>query len=184
MRDTIIIAGICLVSIAIGVALYFVGPKDLAAPVREEEQSVQEAAVAVSTSDEVLGNIPFTVLDKGVNAAEATARKNYVVSGEAEYARLWKMANGDTSAMPPVDFSKDYVIAVFAGMKNSGGHTITIDSVTATAEERTVSVSLTEPGRLCVVTDALTSPYELIRLPHSALPLTHTDSIEVTDCRE
>ena len=47
----------------------------------------------------------------------------------AELEKAWVADGGDKAQLPAVDFEKEMVLAVFAGMKSSGGHGIQIEKV-------------------------------------------------------
>src|SRR5688572_27353506 len=61
------------------------------------------------------------------------------------FAALWKQHAGD-SKPPPVDFKKYDVVAVFAGEKRTGGHSVRIDSVKRAKRAATVVATLLSPG--------------------------------------
>lgn len=178
MRHILTVLGMCVAAIAIGTALYFYGPEEL-----NEAAALDASGAAVATS-EPLEDISFAVIAEGQNAAEVTERKNYAVYDEEEFARLWEMAYGsDAPAIPEVDFERFYVIGVFAGVKPSGGYAIAVTQVADSNAARTVSIALTSPGADCTVTDAFTSPFELIRVPASSLELVREDAPRTLNCR-
>ena len=90
------------------------------------------------------------------------------------------MAYGDTSTLPRVDFTQNYVIAVFAGEKASGGHDIEVADIEDTESKRKVSIALTRPGAGCIATQALTRPFQIVVVPASDLELAREEAeIEV-----
>jgi len=161
MRHMFIVLGVATAFILTGATLYYYGPSEL----REGQQVVNvEASALGADASEV---IPFEVIVEGMNAVEVSSRKNYAVYDEQEFARLWRMAMGDESEMPKVDFERDYVIGVFAGEKMSGGYGIKVANVTDNTAVRTVAMTLSKPGTGCVATQALTSPFQIISVPFS-----------------
>lgn len=178
MRHMLIVLGICLAAIVVGAGLYFYGPSEL----RETPALNGTEASALSADQATL--VSFSVLAEGTNASNVSERKNYAVYTEEDFARLWAMAYGtDTSGMPSVDFDTQYVIGVFAGQKSSGGHTIEVASVTDADSIRTISMALTRPGEGCVVSQALTSPFQLIAVPVSDRELARTETEVVAACQ-
>jgi len=122
-------------------------------------------------------SMTFRVLGTGTHAAAVSTRKNYAAYSETDFAKLWGMAHGsDGTILPKVDFSKEYVIAVFTGQKSTGGHSIAVASVSDEGNVRTVAVTLTKPGEGCIVTQVLTNPYQIIAVPFSDSSLAHTDT--------
>jgi hypothetical protein len=178
MRHTLIVLGMCVAAIAIGTMLYFFGPEEL------NEAAALDASGAAALTSGPLEDISFTVLAEGQNAARVTERKNYAVYGEEEYARLWQMAYGDDAPpMPEVDFERNYVIGVFAGVRPSGGYDIAVTQIADSSTERTVSITLTSPGDGCMTSQAFTSPFEIVRVPIATLDLVREESERAQACR-
>jgi hypothetical protein len=87
--------------------------------------------------------------------------------------------------LPPagVDFSRQWVIFYAAGTKPSGGHETRIISVTRSDRSLVVITGLTSPGAGCVVTDALTAPYVLVKIPvQPGVSITFLKRDAVRDC--
>ena len=72
---------------------------------------------------------------------------------------------GGAVKIPVVDFSKHNIIIVAQGMKNSGGYSVDIKSVNVTANNVIVNADFNKPGKNCIVTDVITYPYEVIKIP-------------------
>ena len=129
----LIVLVIVLGAILVGAGLYFYGPEEI------RDAQVRPSASVASAQ------IPFQVIAEGESAAEVRERKNYAVYSEEDLEELWRMAYGDTSTLPRVDFTQNYVIAVFAGEKASGGHDIEVADIEYTESERRVSMAPTRP---------------------------------------
>jgi hypothetical protein len=113
--------------------------------------------------------VPIRSIDKGLesqmdNARQATARS------AAEWATLWNRHAGER-ARPPVDFSKEMVVAVFLGSRPTAGFSMEI--VSAREEGFTLIVQYREtrpPQAGSVVAQILTSPYHIVAVPiHAAV---------------
>jgi hypothetical protein len=178
MRNTLFILALCVVAILLGLFLFFYNPKDLTGQ-KGTDQSAQVGTATVTVTPVV-----FTVLETGGNALEGDGdRKNIAARDQESFDRVWKMAHGAQEiAAPEIDFSKEYIVAVFAGQKPSGGHAIAVTKVEDVGDERVITVTLTAPGANCVVTDMLTSPYQLIRVPASMHYLKAVDTTVTTPC--
>lgn len=172
----------CLAALGIGVWLYFYGPISVST---NEQAAVTESVPQASAEEKApeSKDVSFTVIGHGKNATEVTARKNYAIYTKTEYARIWKLT-GSTEKMPTIDFNKAYVIAVFAGTRTTGGYAISVDSVEDTGDSRHVFVLIEKPGVGCITTQALTSPYQFIRVPFSSASLGHTDIEKEIPCNE
>lgn len=128
------------------------------------------------------GLVTFRVLDTGTNASSIASRRNMTARTQAELRELWTAAKGTDSTPPTINFSREYVIAVFAGQKSSGGHGVEVASVVDTSTARTVSVRIVKPGDGCIVTQALTNPYQIIVVPLSSAPIVYEDAQVIRTC--
>lgn len=178
MKNTVVIFVLCVAALLLGLFLFFYNPKDLTGNGAKTDQSAQVATAPVTETA-----VSFTVVDSGSFAQEVNERKNVAVRDEAALARLWKMVHGDQEIAPPtLDFSKEYMIGVFAGEKSTGGYMIEVMNMTDLGDMRTLSITLTVPGENCAVSQAFTSPYQLIRVPVNMHYLKAIDTTVTSDC--
>ncbi|MFM2330723.1 MAG: hypothetical protein RLZZ26_230 [Candidatus Parcubacteria bacterium] len=124
-------------------------------------------------------SVPFTELAHG-DRSDVTRRANFLITSSEELSLLWKMVN-TSSAKPAVDFTTDMVIAVFAGTEPTLGYSISVANV-SDADRRVVAVTVSKPGGSCVEGDTVTTPYQIIVLPKTALPFTHVDRVTTVSC--
>ena len=84
--------------------------------------------------------------------------------------------------IPVVDFNKNSVVAVFIGNRSNGGFMVSIDSITE-GKNLTVNITETTPGSTCMVTDAITRPFTLVKIPKTeSKPVFKTKQI-VKECQ-
>lgn len=98
-------------------------------------------------------------------------RRREVVRDEAAWVRLWaEIHEGVTPrpALPPVDFSRDMLIAVATGTRSSGGFDIKIRSVARRGDMLEVVVLETCPAPGDRVSMGLAQPIEVVRLERLA----------------
>lgn len=177
MRNTLLVLALCLIAIAVGLFLFFYNPKDLTGE-QGGDQSAQVATASLTATP-----VNFTVLAEGGTALDAGERKNVAARDQKSFDRVWKMVHGEQEiASPSIDFTKEYVVGVFAGEKSSGGHAIAVTGIQDLGDTRTLSVTLTAPGEGCMNTQALTAPYQLIRVPLSTNYLKAIDTVVTTPC--
>lgn len=178
-REFLIIVNVAFISMIVGGGLYYFAPS----PQATHTASDGTFATVSSASAKDSQTISFDILDIGTRAAGVTARKNYAAYSKEDFAKIWKMAHGtDRMPIPTVDFSKNFVIGVFSGKQSTGGHTIEVAKVTDIGNIRTVAVALTSPGQNCIVTEALTNPYQIIVVPFTYADLTHEDISTTVSC--
>src|SRR4030095_5078565 len=112
-------------------------------------------------------NIKFDSLAHGTYSS-IEGKRQVVIRNEKEYQKLWDEVYKDLDQVPripDVDMNKYTVIAVFMGSKPSGGYDIKINKVSTNGDKILVQVNEISPGKNCMVTDALTRPYDFVRIP-------------------
>ncbi len=92
-----------------------------------------------------------------------------VVRSEEAWRELW----AELSKSPPValDSEKQIAIAVFLGMRRTGGFAVEITAVEDGPVFYSVDVGEIKPAPGAMVTQALTAPYVIRIVPHSDRPL-------------
>ena len=108
-----------------------------------------------------------------------------VVRSQADWAALWtriSARSGEPHAPPPVDFSRDMLLAAGMGTRPTGGFAIEIDRVAEGDAELVAHVVRTSPGPRCGVTSALTQPVDVAAVPRSPKPVRWTFRDQVRDC--
>lgn len=162
-QERLIIIGVALAALCIGTYLFLSGDFS-------DVSNTQPTAIAV----------PFTPLLRGTHS-NVTSRVNYFITSPDELNELWKMINA-TSTPPKVDFEKDAVIAVFAGQQPSAGYAIQVSKV-VDSSARLVSIIIAKPDDGCMKGQSLTTPYELVTIPTTSLPLAHEDLSTTAECK-
>ena len=107
--------------------------------------------------------VPIRSLDKGASSQVDVARQAAVQSA-AEWNTLWSQHAGDR-AKPPVDFTKEMVLAVFLGTRPTAGFSVEIVGAREEGATLIVSYRETRPQAGSVAAQVLTSPYHLVAVP-------------------
>lgn len=171
MRDTLILIGIAVVGLAVSGAflLYGLGQERAVAPVTQAPLSSIQS--------------PSMVLAQGT-VAPVDTRVNYLIQSQEKLSQLWSFIYGATApAIPSVDFSKYDVAAVFAGTQPTTGYSISVFGIKTTSKKEVAVITITQPGSSCAVAKKRTSPYAVVLIPNSTLPLSHTDVIKTNSCK-
>lgn len=108
-------------------------------------------------------SIPFTVLHNNANSGFATGVE-LVIQDQDELARRWRgvQQGAPDAAMPTVNFGNSTVILVATGSRNTGGHTIHVDSIASASGVATVHYTVSSPGSRCMSLQMLTAPVEVV----------------------
>ena len=143
--------------------------------------------IGCSSSKEIPNTIiKFEEIGKGP-ASGIFDRKQVVIRSENDLKSQFKEINSiffPEPETPLVDFSKYIVIGVFMGEKNNGGYSIKVDKISYDDDGNVkVSVIETSPGRNCVTTDAITHPYQLVKIPKTDAKVVFEVKQEVFNCK-
>lgn len=107
---------------------------------------------------------------------------------EKAFADLWARAftNLDPApARPRVDFEREFVVAAALGERRSGGFGIEVAGASAAEGGIAAEILTISPGRNCVLTDALTQPLDIVKVPRPtarAVPVRFSERAVVRDC--
>lgn len=178
MRHGHHILGVLIAALLVGAGLYLYLPQQPQRPGAVAYEPTLESPAPAGPR-----TVAFRVIDSGTHASGVSARKNYAAYSQESFLKLWDMAHGTDNTVPPlIDFSKEYVIGVFAGEKPTGGYSIAVSSVTDEGDTRTVAITISKPGEGCMTTQAFTSPYQIVVVPRSTAILARSDSEITTPC--
>lgn len=103
-------------------------------------------------------------LASGNNAAVGTPTVKVARTG-SEVAELYRLAYGRQSGMPalPRLESGESLIGLFVGQRSTGGYGIQVASSALQGNTLVLSVNLTSPGPGTITTQALTSPWIIVK---------------------
>lgn len=73
--------------------------------------------------------------------------------------------------LPPVDFSRESVVVVALGERNTGGYSFRVTGVRREDSKLVVTVATSQPGPGDMVTMAFTQPFHIIKIPVPAAGL-------------
>lgn len=114
--------------------------------------------------------VVWEVLAQGSQALGAAGPGYVMVTNRDELLTLWNRAHGSQLTVPPlpdVDFSRETVLAVFLGQKPTGGYGAEVRGIVEEDRELFVDLVVSEPAPGAITTQALTSPWVMIRVLRS-----------------
>jgi hypothetical protein len=116
-------------------------------------------------------NVDFTTIARGSDSGYQSASQ-MVINNSEQWNDLWQQHTSNTEPpppVPPVDFTRYSVVAVFAGEQPTSGYSVEILSIetngSQTQKQLAITVQHRQPGAGDFVTEALTYPYHMIRIP-------------------
>lgn len=129
--------------------------------------------------------LPMEIVIDGTFSA-IDERREVLINDNDKYQALMNDHYKNLDQMPRipvVDFTKNSVVAVFIGPKNNGGFMVAIDSINEGSSSISVNISEISPGKNCVVTEAITKPFSIVKIPKTdKKPVFKTKQI-VKDCQ-
>ncbi|MCP2015764.1 hypothetical protein L1280_002940 [Deinococcus sp. HSC-46F16] len=112
------------------------------------------------------GRVSVTELASGTNAAVNTPAVQ-VASTQAALNALYRVAYGNQTGTPAVPAlrSGETVVGVFLGQRPTGGYGVQVTGASVQNGVLTLTVDIRAPGPGAITTQALTSPWTLVRVP-------------------
>lgn len=127
----------------------------------------------------------WVILDKG-SQCSVMEPKQILAKSQAEFDAVWREAF-ESMDMPPakpsVDFTANWVIAVFMGEKNKGGYEMDIQSISQAHGSTVIEIKEIKPGPNCLSTMSIEYPYLLASMPRQQVEKVDFKSVVVLrDC--
>lgn len=111
--------------------------------------------------------LTWEVMAQGTQASGFDERTFRFVQNERELIELWNRAWAGRLELPPVpgvNFRRETILAVFLGQQPTGGYGIEVADATLEGQELFVDMRFREPDPGAITTQALTSPWVMIRV--------------------
>ncbi len=115
------------------------------------------------------------------NSGTYTKKQLKIITSQADYNE--ELANYTSDVPAEIDFDKGRVLLMDMGQRNTGGYSIGLDSIDVFEAHITANVNLSKPGQNCVVTQALTNPYQFVYIPTEREVLV-SESLTIYTCEE
>lgn len=109
--------------------------------------------------------LEFQTISKGAWSGH-TSHAYYVIQDMEDWWRIWRQHQQifvPPRPPPEIDFSTATVIAVFMGQCPTTGYSIEVEEIIDTGLTVVVKVEKVYPGKNCVVGEALTYPYHIVK---------------------
>lgn len=111
--------------------------------------------------------LAWEIMAQGSQASGFEEPTFRIVESEHELLELWNRAYASRLELPPlpdVSFQRETILAVFQGQQPTGGYGIEVSDVVIDGQELFVDMQFLEPGPDAITTQALTSPWVMIRV--------------------
>ena len=116
-------------------------------------------------------SLPIRSLAKGALSGIKEAKQEIIRDAAAweRFRKQHSISEQSAQKVPPVDFSKEMIIAATMGTKRTGGYTIEIVRVEPTEKTLKIFVKRTSPPPGALTIQALTAPFHFVAVPKSDL---------------
>ena len=132
----------------------------------------------IPTDDEAYRPPPqqvvWEVVASGTQAPGVQAARYEIITNRQQLVSFWTRVHAAQLEPPPVpdaDFARETLIAIFQGQKPTGGYAVEPRRVAIEQGELYVDVEFVEPAAGDIVTQALTSPWTLVRVLRGGFPV-------------
>lgn len=104
------------------------------------------------------------------------------------FAEAWERAFANLDPKPPVpevDFAREFVVVASMGARATGGYRIEVVDAAAAGGSAIVVVKSSSPGKGCVVTQATSTPLDIVRIERPSkglVPVRFDEQSVTTDC--
>jgi hypothetical protein len=108
----------------------------------------------------------FDILVDGDTHGTVPAHSQKFIHNQSDWQSYWREVHSGLPTLPPiipVDFTANDVVAVSLGRQATGGYGLKITSIDTTAAGTTVSLTESTPTITCVVTQAFSNRYLIVR---------------------
>ncbi|MEM6763715.1 MAG: protease complex subunit PrcB family protein [Bacteroidota bacterium] len=139
--------------------------------------------VAPSTNTTVKGpqSISFEAINPGGIGLMEQAQ-DILISSEEQWKKF--RSNVPSSGKMDIDFTTHMMVGCFMGMKNSGGYSVKIIEIKQEGNILQVSRNFYSPGPSCMVTMAITYPYQIVKIPKMKVTEARFDGKYISqDCK-
>jgi hypothetical protein len=119
-------------------------------------------------------------------------RLRMVIRDREAWLDVWKRihspgpTHGPSSTVPPlpeIDFSREMLIVVTSGARPTGGYGIIVDAAYERHDQFEIVVRTISPGKGCFVTQAVTQPVDIVRLPKTERSVVFREIEVVQECK-
>jgi hypothetical protein len=131
--------------------------------------SLLVAALACAPMPLASSKPQLTTVASGAYARDDSGRKAVLATSEAAYAQRWAELIGEEEKAPPVDFTKNSVVFLLAGSRNTGGWSVEPKAVVMEGTTAVIDASIVGPPPGGIATMAFTSPWAVVTIDARAV---------------
>lgn len=141
--------------------------------------TIPVGAVDVGWSDAGAGHIAHGYYSGFIEPARL------VIDNDTDWRAAWAKAYVGMAPAPnppAIDFSQSSVILVALGGRTTGGYNISVTRLATSADFLYAEVTSSSPGSRCGTTQALTQPFDIVRIPRVGSAVVFVERAVVNEC--
>lgn len=109
-----------------------------------------------------------------------------VIRDQEAWHDMWKRIHSTVVVglppLPEIDFAREMVVVVALGARPTGGYGVIVDGAYERDDRLEVIVSVQSPGKSCMLTQAVTQPVDIVRIPKTNRSVVFKDKENVHEC--
>ncbi|HET8986165.1 MAG TPA: protease complex subunit PrcB family protein, partial [Trueperaceae bacterium] len=125
----------------------------------------------ITTAQEAFRPAPqqlaWETIASGTQATGVQGARYQLISNQDQLIGVWSQVHATQLQQPPlprVDFQRETLVAIFLGQRNTGGYGVTVRRVSVEGNDLYLDTEFREPAAGAITTQALTSPWTLVRV--------------------
>lgn len=125
----------------------------------------------ITTAQEAFRPAPqqlaWETIASGTQATGVQGARYQLITTQDQLISVWSQVHATQLQPPPlpqVDFQRETLVAIFLGQRSSGGYGVTVRRVAVEGDELYLDTEFREPQAGAITTQALTSPWTLVRV--------------------
>jgi len=111
--------------------------------------------------------LAWETIASGSQATGVQGARYQLLTNRDQLIGVWSQVHATQLQQPPlpqVDFQRETLVAIFLGQRNSGGYGVTVRRVAVEGNDLYLDTEFREPAPGAITTQALTSPWTLVRV--------------------
>jgi hypothetical protein len=111
--------------------------------------------------------LAWETIASGTQATGVQGARYQLITNQDQLIGMWSQVHATQLQQPPlprVDFQRETLVAIFLGQRSSGGYGVTVRRVSVEGNDLYLDSEFREPAAGAITTQALTSPWTLVRV--------------------
>lgn len=111
--------------------------------------------------------LAWETIASGAQATGVDGARYQLITNSDQLISLWNQVHASQlqlPALPQVDFQRETLVAIFLGRRSTGGYGVAVKRVSVEGGDLYLDTEFTEPAAGAITTQALTSPWTLVRV--------------------